>query len=127
MTCLAFRNGSEVRVAATGAPSKSNRHLQKLACTAAKGFALLEGNSQLKYLSQPLPEAEASRVRFNDGACDRRGRFFAGTIYDKNKGIPGKLWRYDPMDGTCVVVDEGPFTVCIIYALTLTCRLTSRV
>lgn len=80
----------------------------------------------MKYLSQPLPEAKAPHVRFNDGACDRQGRFFAGTICNKDKGIPGQLWRYDPMDGTCVVVDEGPFTVCIIYILPLTCLLTPR-
>jgi sugar lactone lactonase YvrE len=83
-----------------------------LACAASQGFALLEGNSALTYICQPLPKAHLPHIRFNDGACDSKGRFFAGTIYSKDKGIPGQLWRYDPADGSCVVVDEGPFTVC---------------
>lgn len=49
-------------------------------------------------------------IRFNDGACDSKGRFFAGTVYSKQHGIPGKLYKYDPEEG-CTVVDEGPFTV----------------
>jgi len=81
-----------------------------LACAAARGFALLEGNSKLKYISEPLPAEEMSHVRFNDGACDSQGRFFAGTICSKEQGIPGKLYRYDPRDSMCVVVDDGPFT-----------------
>ncbi|KAG5648062.1 hypothetical protein DXG03_007097 [Asterophora parasitica] len=81
-----------------------------LACAAAEGFALLEGNSTLKYISQPLPVDDAPHTRFNDGACDSIGRFFAGTIYSKEHGVPGKLYRYDPNNDTCVVVDEGPFT-----------------
>jgi hypothetical protein len=66
----------------------------------------------LKYISQPLPKGHHPHIRFNDGACDSKGRFFAGTIYSKDKGLPGQLWRYDPADRSCVVVDEGPFTVC---------------
>ncbi|KAF7966641.1 hypothetical protein HWV62_37605 [Athelia sp. TMB] len=81
-----------------------------LACAAAQGIALLEGNSSFKYLCQPLQKAWAPYVRFNDGACDSKGRFFAGSVYSSALGIPGQLWRYDPADGTCVVVDEGPFT-----------------
>jgi len=86
----------------------------QLACVTSKGFALLEGNSTLKYINQPLPKSHMPHIRFNDGACDSKGRFFAGTIYSKDKGIPGQLWRYDPADGSCVVVDEGPFTVCLL-------------
>lgn len=81
-----------------------------LACAAAEGFALLEGNSKLKYISQPLPIGDVPYTRFNDGGCDSKGRFFAGTIYSKEQGVPGKLYRYDPNDGTSTVVDEGPFT-----------------
>lgn len=37
-----------------------------------------------------------SRERFNDGRCDRRGRFFVGTM-DKGVNRPvGGLWRLDP-------------------------------
>ena len=83
----------------------------KLACAAEKGFALINGNSTLKYISQPLPIADIAYTRFNDGGCDSKGRFFAGTIFSKDHGVAGKLYRYDPADGTCIVVDEGPFTV----------------
>lgn len=50
-------------------------------------------------------------MRFNDGACDSKGRFFAGTIFNKERGIAGKLYKYDPADDRCSVVDDGPFTV----------------
>ena len=83
----------------------------ELACAAEKGFALIDGNSTLKYISQPLHIKDIAHTRFNDGGCDSKGRFFAGTIFSKDHGVVGKLYRYDPADRTCVVVDEGPFTV----------------
>ena len=85
----------------------------QLACAAAQGFALLEENSTLTYLSKPLPSQDIPFIRFNDGGCDSKGRFFAGTIYNKDKGISGKLYRYDPSKGSCEIVDKGPFTVCL--------------
>lgn len=81
-----------------------------LACIAAHGFALLEPDSRLEYLAKPLTSEDQAIIRFNDGGCDEKGRFFGGTIYAKEAGIPGQLYRYDPHDGSCRVVDEGPFT-----------------
>ncbi|KAF8640575.1 hypothetical protein AX17_000237 [Amanita inopinata Kibby_2008] len=83
-----------------------------LACAAAQGFAILEGNSILKYLSKPLPPEHAPYTRFNDGGCDAKGRFFAGTIHSVEHDVPGQLYRFDPQTGECIVVDEGPFTDC---------------
>lgn len=83
----------------------------QLACTTASGFAVLDGGSRLHYLCRPLPEHHAPYVRFNDGACDSNGRFFAESIHSKDQGIPGQLWMYDPDTAECKVVDEGPFTV----------------
>lgn len=83
----------------------------QLACTTASGFAVMDGGSRLHHLCKPLPEYHAPYVRFNDGACDSHGRFFVGTIYSKDQGIPGKLWMYDPDTSECKVVDDGPFTV----------------
>ncbi|KAF7347758.1 60S ribosomal protein [Mycena venus] len=77
---------------------------------AAQGFALFEGNSTKKYISRPLPEEYQRYTRFNDGACDSHGRFFAGTVYDQKRGVPGQLWKYDPADGSCSLADPGPFT-----------------
>ncbi|KIJ68356.1 hypothetical protein HYDPIDRAFT_173106 [Hydnomerulius pinastri MD-312] len=93
ITCLALRKNGE-----------------GLACTAASGFAILEGESRLRHLCRPIPEEHALHVRFNDGACDSRGRFFAGSVYSKEHAIPGQLWMYDPETSECMVVDEGPFT-----------------
>ncbi|KAJ7487693.1 SMP-30/Gluconolaconase/LRE-like region-domain-containing protein [Mycena galericulata] len=82
-----------------------------LAGAAAQGFALFErGDSTMEYLSRPLPQEFQRYTRFNDGACDNQGRFFAGTMYDQQRGVPGQLWKYDPADGSCSVVDPGPFT-----------------
>jgi len=86
------------------------RNAPGLAGTTAQGFALLSGNSTISYLCKPLSPQDLPFTRFNDGACDSKGRFFAGTIYNPEKGIPGKLYRYDPETNTCDVVDEGPFT-----------------
>jgi sugar lactone lactonase YvrE len=36
------------------------------------------------------------RMRLNDGKCDRRGRFFAGEMDDKEELKSGILWRLDP-------------------------------
>ncbi|KAF8140179.1 regucalcin [Boletus edulis] len=93
ITCLALRNKGD-----------------GLACTTASGFAVLEEGSTLRHLRKPLPEHHTPYVRFNDGACDSKGRFFAGSIHSKDQGIPGQLWMYDPDTGECKVVDEGPFT-----------------
>ncbi|KAF8912743.1 regucalcin [Gymnopilus junonius] len=81
-----------------------------LGCTTAEGFALLEGNSTITYLCKPLTPQEMPFTRFNDGACDSQGRFFAGTICNPEKDLPGKLYRYDPIKHACDIVDEGPFT-----------------
>ncbi|KAF8560433.1 regucalcin [Imleria badia] len=92
-TCLPLRN-----------------HGEGLACMTASGFAVLDGGSRLHHLCKPLPEHHAPYVRFNDGACDSNGRFFAGSIHSKDQGIPGQLWMYDPVTAECKVVDERPFT-----------------
>ena len=34
--------------------------------------------------------------RFNDGRCDRAGRFFSGTMNDKQRIPSGALWRLGP-------------------------------
>ena len=49
---------------------------------------------------------DLSRVRLNDGKCDRAGRFFAGGMDDQEElGICG-LWRLDPDHGLHKV-DDG--------------------
>jgi sugar lactone lactonase YvrE len=47
----------------------------------------------------------AAHMRFNDGKCDRQGRFWVGTMALDGKGTEGRLYRLD--DRGCKVVLEG--------------------
>jgi sugar lactone lactonase YvrE len=47
-----------------------------------------------------------ARMRLNDGKADRRGRFFAGGMDDKEELAMCGLWRLDP-DLTVTQVDDG--------------------
>lgn len=52
------------------------------------------------------PEAAKPGNRFNDGKCDRRGRFFAGTLAIDTTPAQGSLYRLDP-DGRTTRLDSG--------------------
>ena len=45
------------------------------------------------------PEPHLPENRFNDGRCDRHGRFVAGSMSDVNRDASGALYRFDP-DGS---------------------------
>jgi sugar lactone lactonase YvrE len=49
------------------------------------------------------PEANNPAMRFNDGKCDRQGRFWAGTMHDLSRGPEGTLYRLGP-DRSCAPV-----------------------
>jgi sugar lactone lactonase YvrE len=69
------------------------------------GFAFVDFESGAV---EPLldPEAAQPGTRFNDGKCDRRGRFWAGTM-DRAMAAPlGALYRLDP-DLGCRPMVEG--------------------
>ena len=51
------------------------------------------------------PEKELAQNRFNDGRCDRAGRFWAGTMIDGPRAPVGSLYRLDP-NGTCTRVRD---------------------
>src|SRR5258706_5768872 len=53
-----------------------------------------------------LPISAKKRPRLNDGKCDRRGRFFAGGMDDKEELKLCGLWRLDP-DLSVTLVDDG--------------------
>jgi sugar lactone lactonase YvrE/DNA-binding IclR family transcriptional regulator len=52
------------------------------------------------------PESAKPGNRFNDGKCDRLGRFWAGTLAIDTTPGHGSLYRLDP-DGRCSTMDEG--------------------
>ncbi len=82
----------------------------QLACATRHGFALIEDGA-LRYLSRPIPADFQPFTRFNDGACDQKGRFVAGTLFNKGQDVPGQLYIYDAERDVCEVLDPGPFTV----------------
>ena len=71
---------------------------------AASGRGLLAMQNGLHYLDlvtnelTPIvdPEEEKPGNRFNDGICDRRGRFWLGTMDNEEEGTTGALYRFDP-------------------------------
>jgi len=80
---------------------------------AKRGFALLNQESgELKYLAKVCSDAEQEKIlRFNDGAIDCMGRFWAGSMYDFDFSYGGSepwgvVYRYDP-DGSLHRMIEG--------------------
>ncbi len=51
-------------------------------------------------------EKDTLRTRINDGKCDRRGRFFVGTLDDELKEHLGALYRLDA-NGVTSQIDRG--------------------
>ncbi len=41
------------------------------------------------------PESGLTKNRFNDGKCDKRGRFIAGTMDDTEQNPTGSVYRFD--------------------------------
>jgi sugar lactone lactonase YvrE len=52
------------------------------------------------------PEADRPGNRFNDGKVDRAGRFWAGTMDDREREACGTLYRLDA-DLRCSAIDHG--------------------
>jgi sugar lactone lactonase YvrE len=51
-------------------------------------------------------DVERRQIRMNDGACDSRGRFWAGTMHVEEHDAEGSLYRLDP-DGTVETILGG--------------------
>jgi sugar lactone lactonase YvrE len=70
-----------------------------------KGFAFwVDKRHELAFMNN-FPEDDRPGARFNDGAVDRKGRFWAGTT---KKGSYGSLFRLDT-DGKVHRMDTGFF------------------
>jgi len=51
------------------------------------------------------PEADRPNNLLNDGRCDRRGRFWVGSMDKMLQQESGRIYRYAP-DGSCAVMDD---------------------
>jgi sugar lactone lactonase YvrE len=51
------------------------------------------------------PEGGNGQMRLNDGRCDRRGRFWVGSMNDVTRGPEGRLYRVDGRGGCTSFVD----------------------
>jgi len=68
------------------------------------GFAFYDLDTEkVEWLAKP--ESHIPRNRFNDGKCDRKGRFWAGTMDDQLSEHTGALYCYNP-DGTVEQRDD---------------------
>lgn len=64
-------------------------------CAFELGFAFFAPESgAVEWIARP--ERMIRRNRFNDGKCDRAGRFWAGTMDDRLAEHTGSLFRLDP-------------------------------
>lgn len=69
------------------------------------GFCRLDpATGERSPLAQPL--AQARDLRFNDGRCDRRGRFWSGTVHERRSVGTAALYRCDG-DGAATMIVDG--------------------
>lgn len=70
------------------------------------GFQAIELGEEAVFTPLLNPEADLPTNRFNDGKVDRVGRFWAGTMDDREEEALGTLYRLDAVD-RCVAADRG--------------------
>jgi sugar lactone lactonase YvrE len=73
-----------------------------LVLAARSGFLTL--NPGTGAVAPLVPLGLAPGVRMNDGACDRAGRFFAGSMADDEAPDRGTLYRLDPDHSVATVI-----------------------
>jgi sugar lactone lactonase YvrE len=69
------------------------------------GIWLADAKGRVERKVADAPFAPAHH-RFNDGRCDRQGRFFVGSINERRDAPSAALWRLDP-DGTLREIFAG--------------------
>jgi sugar lactone lactonase YvrE len=87
-------SGRDERLASLGRPvgAAALREKGGLVLAVAEGFALLDAGSAQPSRTLPV-ERPNPEVRMNDGLCDARGRFLAGTMDEYGRG--GALFRLE--------------------------------
>ncbi|MDB5850357.1 MAG: araB 2 [Rhodoferax sp.] len=111
---------------ATGAYAAQRLHPElvtgAMALREAGGFLLATGTGFHTFdpaSGQPArriawPENGKPGMRLNDGRCDRRGRFWCGSMHDTQREPLGTLYRLDG-DGRCTAMLDGfvlPNAIC---------------
>ena len=71
----------------------------------ALGIYILDLDANLRK-QLATPAGHDPRLRFNDGKCDRAGRFWSGTLDDVGFGPVGTPYRLGP-DHRCAAMDSG--------------------
>jgi sugar lactone lactonase YvrE len=96
-----------------GAPSATSLHVGHsvsavapreaggLLLASRSGFAILDDSGVFDVIADV--EADLPENRMNDGKCDPRGRFWAGTMSESNRPRAGSLYRLDN-DGSVTLV-----------------------
>lgn len=69
------------------------------------GIWLAGADGTLECMIAPAPYDSAAQ-RFNDGRCDRQGRFFAGSMNEKRDANSAALWRVDADHRVTRVLDD---------------------
>ena len=68
-----------------------------VALTLGRAFATLDLETRrVSVIAEPQEEKARQGNRFNDGKCDPRGRFWAGTMAHSEAPAAGGLYRLDP-------------------------------
>lgn len=84
--------------------SLSMRAAGGLVVALKSGFGLFDPLSGVVDMISPA-EAELEDNRFNDGRCDREGRFLAGSLTYSEDAPVGRLWRLDADHQATPVLD----------------------
>lgn len=71
-----------------------------------QGFYAIEVEGEARFTPLFNPESDLPYNRFNDGKVDRSGRFWAGTMDDREQASSGSLYRLDSALA-CSRVDQG--------------------
>ena len=82
----------------------------------ASGIALYDlDTARIDWIARP--EADKPTNRFNEGKCDRRGRFFAGTMDDRLTEHTAALYRVDPDLSVHRVFGDVGISNCFVWSL----------
>jgi L-arabinonolactonase len=81
----------------------------------ASGIAFYDLDSRaIDWIARPDPNP---RNRFNEGKCDRKGRFWAGTMDDRLSEHTAALFRIDPDLSVHTAFGEVGISNCFIWSL----------